>query len=634
MKYLIILVCILIYIFYINNQCECKELFQNIKNKFIRLTEDFEQIDIDALKEKYMKELTITKEKAEELRKKEAIQEEMYVALMKAQEIDQESYTSSGNQLNYEKDQINEDYLRIEEESVLLDDRDLSKPNMIPEDEITVEVKDGEPIEIPLFQENKNDEKIVFPEKAPLVDAESLERLLSKKDDLMFPSNEHRDAYVDYRERQLALQKIKKDKVLSLEKEIKNKIIPKISVIPESEVILNKIQSIPSIVKVKDFSPGINSAPLLTVLPVLNNESSIELLAKCHVPIKLDLVNNNNFIINSGQRIYQDILQTESQKAYLYNKRYNLMQVSWYKSSMKWYGDNIALENRFTFVNSADGGRVHIIFPLILIDLPIVEKFVDTYFDKGLNKFESEYNHTPYKFGDLKKGIINPISENIPYSKNKKIEDKAKIKAKNISKNIILQEKIKDKILDELDKNAMVKNIQKDTAKLTNQMNDGIMRPVTETLYFKSNNVHSSNKEYHEPNLVRASLSSINHNKIDVKTIPSNVNLDDLSNKLSNSNFNSIMNQIKNVKYSISDIKNLLNLNTLLINTNIIPEYICCSPVKGELINFNFFKIQDKILAQEIFYYSSEPDSSLLLFTQPQPFNKQIGNAILSNLTK
>ena len=679
--FLIILICCLIFYFYNNQEYGCKELLDNIKNKILysinNLNENFENIkDImndknNTLDEEVENENKVNKELqelAKEQLEKNRMEDEIKEAKNKIVKINM-SILDDIQKKNEEQYEINEK-LRLEDQKnyvtrvddlkevlktfdepdeELLDSRDLQPPNNIQEAKESIPIIDGEDIERPLFR--KEDEKIVYPDKTPLVKSSVLAKLLSERKNLFIPPVIPKDAYFEYRERQLAKIKFIDEKNKNLEqiiKKINQEQTKKIVIVSESDKVLNKVKKIRVVSKVSNYDPNTTIdttlASLLEVLPVLTNIKSdgkihSESLSKIKVPIKLDLITNNNPIINTGERIYQDILQTESNKAYIYNQRHNLMQVSWLKSKIQWFGENIKLENRFTFINSDDGFRVHIVFPLVLVDIPKIETFADTYFDIGLNKFETTINSIPYKFGDLNEGVIQPVSLTTSYCNNKVIKEKVNEKAKLLTKNIsesnyktLLQEQLKKSILTKIDENTMIKEIQKETAKLKNEMNAGIMRPVTETKYFKNSKVYSEDNTFYDSVLVKSALSNINHEKIDIYSIPTSTKLTNLSNTLNNINFNSITNQIKNVKYSISDINTFFNLNTLITNPDIIPEFICCTPISGSLITFNFSKIQEKILAQDIFYYTSEPDGALVLYTQPQPFDKLIGSTILSNL--
>lgn len=429
-----------------------------------------------------------------------------------------------------------------------------------------------------------------------------------------------KDAYDEYKERQLFIKKLYENN------KCKSKTIINSNRIQQN--YKNKVRNYDDNLKIDNIL-----APLLDVLPIVKNFDSqgkihIDTLPIVKVPMKMDLITNTNFIINSGIQIYQDILQTESNKSYINNIRYNFMQVAWVKSLLKWHGENIDLELRFTNVNPNDGKVVHIVFPLILVDMEpsIIENFSDNYFDFDLNTFKSQINAVPYKFGDTKKGLIYPVSEKtINCDRN---NDKiAILKSKGVDNDVIKN------MVSALDENTMIREIQKDTNALSNQMNDGIMRPVTENKYFKSNVAYSENKNYHSISKVKSALKNFNYEKIDISTVPTSVDLNKLKNKLISTNFNSITSKIKNVKYTVDDISTIDNLNSLITDPDIIPDFICCTPITGELLTFDFGVIQDKLLSQGSYYSTSGNDGSIVLITKPHPYDINVGSAILSSLS-
>ena len=312
--------------------------------------------------------------------------------------------------------------------------------------------------------------------------------------------------------------------------------------------------------------------------------------------MKSNLINNYNYIINTGTEIYQDILKPESNKIFIHNIRHNLMKFEWVKSSLVWYGDNIKLEIRFTCVNPTSGQRVHIVFPLILVDTYMqMEKFTDTYYNLNLNKFE-------HNFSRKNKGIMFPILEN---------------KLNTFTQEIM--------------ENPMIKELNKNSDLLINQMKTGMMPRIVDESDFQPNNTFNQRKVYHSEDKIKEILKNTEIKKIIIDNIPKSVNLNNLKNTLDSVNFNFITREIKNVKYSYRDIDTLLNLNSLMVDVSLIPEYICCSSNIGQLINIDFDQIEKKIVAQDTFYYTHENDGSLVLITQPYPYEKKIGNAILEN---
>lgn len=435
---------------------------------------------------------------------------------------------------------------------------------------------------------------------------------------------------------------------------------------------------------------------LETVLPKLENkdkEGKIHLaeLPKCKVPMKTNLINNYNHIINTGNEIYQDILKPESNKTFIHNVRHNLMQVAWVKSSLQWHGENIKLEIRFTNINPANGQRVHIVFPLILVDTYIkIEKFTDTYYNLSFNEFKQNASN---KIVDLKKGVMFPVLEDKLNSftkdlttkhitkldtKLKKLTDKQKKLKTNLLnkkkklkvkipifkvngeqiisenkmqidtiKTIIDIQKQQEQIIKNVDdiklekdyiiknpiqENAMIKELKKDSDSIVNQMKIGMTPNIVDIKEFKKNNTFNKQKVFHEENTVKNILKNSEIRKINMTTIPKSVNLNDIKKKLESTNFNFVTKKIKYVKYSYSDIDTLLNLNSLIVDASIIPDYMCCKPTIGQLINMDFSQIEKKIIAQDFFYYTHGNDGSLIFITQPHPFEKKIGNIILENL--
>jgi len=448
-----------------------------------------------------------------------------------------------------------------------------------------------------------------------------------------------------------------------------------------------------------------NLGNLGTVLPVVNNTDKqgrihLEKLSKCKVPMKTNLMTNYNHLINSGTEIYQDILKPESNKTFIENVRHNLMQVAWVKSSLQWHGENIDLEIRFTNVNPDNGQRVHIVFPIILVNTFIkIEKFTDTYFNLGLNEFQQEASN---KISDVKKGIMFPVLENKlnTFTKNlttkhidkinKKLDDlnnihnriksnllskKAHLKIKRpfhkmigetiLSERVAIAEikmlqanadsvqaiinlekqqndiikKTDDLNLDKeniiknpIQENTMIKELVKDSKSIANQMKNGMNSSSTDIKAFKKNKTFNKQRIFYSKTKIKGALKDININKIDVNTIPKSVDLNDFKNKLESTNFNFVTKDIKNVKYSYADIDTLLNLNSLIVDISIIPDYMCCKPTIGQLINMDFSQIEKKIIAQDSFYFTRGNDGSVSFITQPHPFEKKIGDAILESL--
>ena len=473
-----------------------------------------------------------------------------------------------------------------------------------------------------------------------------------------------------------------------------------------SDKLFGKVQmEIPDSSYDDKFVVNSNLGNLGTVLPVVNNtdkQGKIHLaeLPKCKVPMKTNLMSNYNNIINSGVEIYQDILKPESNKTFIHNVRHNLMQVAWVKSSLQWHGENIQLEIRFTNVNPDNGQRVHIVFPIKLVDtFKKIEKFTDTYYNLNLNEFQQKASN---KIGDVKNGVMFPVLEDKlnTFAKDvttkhinkidKKLKDLTnihnKIKSNLLSKKAhlkirkpffgikgetILSERValaeirmlqanaesvktiinlekqqndiikktNTLILDKLNviknpiqENAMIKELTKNSKSIVNQMKNGMNSTLVDIKTFKKNKTFNKQNLFHSEIKIKSALKDINVSKIDVKTIPKSVDLNDFKKKLESTNFNFVTKEIKNVKYSYADIDCLLNLNSLIVDTSVIPDYMCCKPTIGQLITMDFSQIEKKIIAQDFFYYTHGNDGSLIFITQPHPFEKKIGNVILENL--
>jgi hypothetical protein len=317
------------------------------------------------------------------------------------------------------------------------------------------------------------------------------------------------------------------------------------------------------------------------------------------------------------------------------------------------------------------------------------ENFTDTYFDLQYNDFKTELNNVSHKFEGIEKGIMFNVTEPVLTSPKIKQEHIMKLNSRkkklNMKKRSFEERKTrllgkKNKIFSEtvlkpipidvppplkidtttslrieksindheqkqiietdkvtyvpLEESNLIKEFKKSNDSIKNQKTDGIMRPIMETIFYKKNRAYVKQEGVHPIQKVKSELKKFNTNKIDIANIPVNKKLNDLTKTLKTTNFNSVTSQIKNVKYSASDIDTLFNLNTLIPDCGVIPEYMCCKPTMGNLINIDFNSIQKKILAQATYYYTNANDGSLLLITQPQPYDMKLGNTILKNLSK
>ena len=132
-------------------------------------------------------------------------------------------------------------------------------------------------------------------------------------------------------------------------------------------------------------------------------------------------------------------------------------------------------------------------------------------------------------------------------------------------------------------------------------------------------------------------LSDLNLDKLDLTTVPKNTDLQKLNKILNDNNFNDLTENIPNVKYTLFEASTLLNLDLLIIDSSIIPEYICCNPniTSSKLIKINLATtIQEKLLNQQLFYKARSLDGNLVFITQPYPFDKKTGKDIYSKLIK
>jgi len=347
---------------------------------------------------------------------------------------------------------------------------------------------------------------------------------------------------------------------------------------------------------------------------VVNDDGrlNISVLPMCNVPMKIDYIQNNNFLINTGDLINFDIYKPDENKAMIYNKSYHLTKLSWAKSLLNWNSQKIDLEIRFTHINISDGKAVHIIFPLIFTDN--TENFGDTFFELEDSNFDTSYSYDKNKIStSMKSGLMYPILQ---------------------KKNIIFDET--QKILDE---KGILNEIYKDNQNLANQKTTNFMKPLLNSPNLKSNMVYQNKKItfYTKKEVLDFSLDNLNNeSKIDLTKIPNTLDLEKLHNQLTNINFSDLTKRIKNVKYTVNEIETLNNLDTLIIDESVIPNYICCNPsiTGSKLLTIDFFKVEEKILSQDNFYYTNGLDSSLILITKPYPFNRQMGKKIYDSLDK
>ena len=340
-----------------------------------------------------------------------------------------------------------------------------------------------------------------------------------------------------------------------------------------------------------------------------NGRLEITNLKQCTVPMKLEFENNTNNIINTGDLINYDILTPESNKAMIFNQRYNLMKISWARSMLNWNGARIPLDIRFTFVSSTDGKAVNIIFPLIFTESANIEKFEDTYFENDTD-FKTTFDPDADKISQsMKDGLIHkPV----------------------VIKNVIFDENV--------NKNTMINEIDNSNKSIIGQMTFGVMKSFFGK-YFTNNAVLDNQvrkTSYLNPTNVMNQLSELNFDKLDLTTVPKNTDLNELNKIINNNNFNKMTEQIPSVKYTLFEASTLLNLDSLVTDSSIIPDYVCCNPniTSSKLITIDLTEsIQEKILNQQLFYKATSLDGNLVLITQPYPYDKKTGKDIYNKLS-
>jgi len=342
-----------------------------------------------------------------------------------------------------------------------------------------------------------------------------------------------------------------------------------------------------------------------------NNLIELEKLPKCEVPIKMDLIENNNFLTNSQDLISFDITKVGLNKGMFYNKMHNLTKISWAKSILSWYKTTADLELRFTFINPNDGKATHIIFPLFLVETQNIESFRDTYYDDEIPEFKTEFNESSDKISkSMKTGIIFPALQ-----QNKVLfADTEEI----------------------LDKNRILKNLDNLNNRISNQMKYGMLKSIVDTNLKNNVKIKNKNDEFYDSDEVEKTFSGIDVEKLDLSNIPISLDLNLLKERLEYLNFNDVIKDFPNIEYSLMEANSLTNLDNLLTDPNLIPEYICCNPsiTSSKLITMDLYPVQLKILNQKRFYYTTTVDGSLALITQPYPYNITVGKEILEKLTK
>ena len=198
---------------------------------------------------------------------------------------------------------------------------------------------------------------------------------------------------------------------------------------------------------------------------------------------------------------------------------------------------------------------------------------------------------------------------------------------------------IKNVIFDEnVNKNTMINEIDNSNKSIIGQMTFGVMKSFFGK-YFTNNAVLDNQvrkTSYLNPTNVMNQLSELNFDKLDLTTVPKNTDLNELNKIINNNNFNKMTEQIPSVKYTLFEASTLLNLDSLVTDSSIIPDYVCCNPniTSSKLITIDLTEsIQEKILNQQLFYKATSLDGNLVLITQPYPYDKKTGKDIYNKLS-
>ena len=335
------------------------------------------------------------------------------------------------------------------------------------------------------------------------------------------------------------------------------------------------------------------------------------------IPIKIDFGSNYNNITNSNEMIFMDIQKPEYNKAVIGNINYNLSKICWEKSQLNWNGNEIKLELRLIFLNPGNGKWINIIFPLMFDNVKKIENFDDNFYDLDNVIFKTSYNEVIDKISpSLKTGEILPDLE---------------------SKYITFPDKQQ-----KLDTKTLANQIFQDNIKLKNDLQSGYLNNFNDSSNLNPNVILQEKKNRSKPlenyllDDVNKNLSVFDISKIDVNNIPKNYNLKYIREYLNQINFNNLVKDIPNVKYTINELSSLLYLDHLIVDSIIIPDYVCCNPniTSTQFINTDLYDLQLKVLNQHKFYCTKSLDQSPTYITQPYPYNSLIGNSILKKLGK
>lgn len=353
---------------------------------------------------------------------------------------------------------------------------------------------------------------------------------------------------------------------------------------------------------------------------IVNGRVNINDLSPCQVPIKIEFAPNTNYMVNNGKQIIQDIIKPEMQTVIIDNDNNinHLQQISWSKSNLSWFNEAIPLEIRLTLTNYSLNKTTHMIFPLVLVDTVPLDKnesFTNTFF--GLDQ------------GRL------PTNE-IPNIENIKSGDSLNIKNNDLANMITIFKRATDElkpiIVDLLKDESTHKRINTFLEKNNQNINAIITKYPNLAKDIPNINLPEIKEKL---NTFVQKLPSVDLEKLDMKQIINkDVNLDALNIALKKINFNEISSQLNNQQISLKDIHSFLNLDKLVTNKADVPTYKCCSPNIGKVVTIDLCPIATKITNQEKLYITSGNDGSTILIAKPQPYNKEIGEYILENLTE
>jgi len=369
----------------------------------------------------------------------------------------------------------------------------------------------------------------------------------------------------------------------------------------------------------------------LSILPpvISNNKSRINIndLPECKMPMKIQFGSNQNSLVNDGRQLVQNMTNPHEQSSIVGNKKHILKQVSWCKSNLNWYGEEMPLEIRLTNTNIDDNTVTHIVFPVKLVEQnKLKEGFADMK-PLNLNNFLSDS-----KTKDALDYLGTKL--NIPMIKQEKLQE---IIPKNIQETTLFKSIQDSSLVKKIQDPSLMKNIQ-DSVK--NIQDSKIFKNIQEIIPVNTEsllkNISNMNSEevISKINSIKTQLSGINLDKLDVKEIltTDNINLKSLNKKLNDMNFNQISQNFKNQQFSLHDINSLLNLNSILQDSSVVPAYKCCGSTFGKVVNIDLCQTATKIVNQEKFFFAQGNDGSLVLITKPQPYDKKIGQTILNNL--